>query len=220
MNNGQIISNNINLSLSTEIDINYIDNNSNTVMDFLLSMNHNGHSFLKLYSLSNYNRFFLYKITSILSSAPYCAVGVTFINSNSSFTNFDSFDSVVLTYTDGGDGSSGKSGSSGISGSSGTSGTSGHNGSSGTSFLILAKGTTSIGNPGGSGTNYIVSLGTTLANSNYMVFGSIVSNGDPNQDASTQWVIHNRTLTQFEVFFGEWGAPTQNIDWDWMVVSK
>ena len=87
--------------------------------------------------------------------------------------------------------------------------------------IKLAGGTKTIGDIASSGVSVTVSLGLTLLNSNYAVFGSMVSKStNPQDDTNVIWTVTSRGNTSFVIFCRETGATTQNIDFDWEIRPK
>jgi len=84
---------------------------------------------------------------------------------------------------------------------------------------ILVSGTVTKGDVATPAVAQTVSLGVTLADTNYMVFGTIVSKGTVANDA-VQFSIRNKTTTSFDVIFHELDNVVQNIDWDWFIIHK
>lgn len=81
----------------------------------------------------------------------------------------------------------------------------------------LVSGNTVVGDISSSNTNVTVSLGTTLADNNYLVLITVISLGTPGNDATTIFVVHNKTTTGFDVLFHEVASVVQNISIDWVV---
>ena len=83
----------------------------------------------------------------------------------------------------------------------------------------LASGNQNIGDVNSSGTTQTVSLGTTLADNNYMVLTSIVSaQTNPYNDTSIFLAIRNKTTTSFDVILYEARGVVQNISIDWVIL--
>jgi len=81
----------------------------------------------------------------------------------------------------------------------------------------LVSGNTVVGDISSSNTNVTVSLGTTLADNNYLVLITVISLGTPGNDATTIFVVHNKTTTGFDVLFHEVASVVQDISIDWVV---
>jgi len=86
--------------------------------------------------------------------------------------------------------------------------------------LRLASGTQTIGDIDTGGKSVTVPLGRTLDNSNYMVFGSVVSKGTALIDTTVTWAIESKGNTSFVVRFQEWNTGVQIIDFDWEIKAK
>lgn len=86
--------------------------------------------------------------------------------------------------------------------------------------LRLASGTATVGDVPGEGKSVTISLGKTLNNNSYMVFGSTVSKGTPATDTTVSWIVESRGTTSFIVRFQEWTTGIQNIDFDWEIKAK
>jgi hypothetical protein len=84
--------------------------------------------------------------------------------------------------------------------------------------MIVAKGTQSIGNPSNPGQNYTVTIGSTLANSNYMVIATIVCSNTPTNDTIYPVMIHNKTTTTFDIYLAEPAALAQSLSVDWCII--
>ena len=85
----------------------------------------------------------------------------------------------------------------------------------------LSSGSVNICNIGATG--YIdstITFGTPLATSNYIVLGSIISNGTPYLDSTILWSIRSRTTSGFIVNFREDSAVLQNFAWEWIAFAK
>lgn len=92
----------------------------------------------------------------------------------------------------------------------------------GTSARRIASGTLHVGDVPGAGTLITVSIGSTLPDANYMVFGQLISNnpGSPGIDEIFVPLIRSKTTTFFQVWFEETAANVQNLDWDWIIFEK
>jgi hypothetical protein len=68
------------------------------------------------------------------------------------------------------------------------------------------------------GTMITVPIGSTLANTNYKVQGTIVSLSTHGyDDATVVFAIKNKTTTSFDIYFQETAAITQNVNFDWIL---
>ena len=87
------------------------------------------------------------------------------------------------------------------------------------SLLFLKKGTVNIGDVIGS--TYVVVTFASLGTSNYMVTGSIVSQGaNFTLDNTVIWAIRDRTATSFILCLAETGDHDQNISFDYAIIPK
>lgn len=84
---------------------------------------------------------------------------------------------------------------------------------------ILLSGTATIGDVP-TAADYTVSLGVTLADTNYMVFGTVISKGTPADDSTVIFAVHSRTTTSFKFNVHETANVTQNVDIDWFIIHK
>lgn len=84
----------------------------------------------------------------------------------------------------------------------------------------LASGSVNVGNLVAGGADFTVTFGTPLLTSNYIVMGSMISNGTPDDDATVLWNIRSRTTTNFIVHFREDATVTQNVAWEWIAFAK
>lgn len=88
---------------------------------------------------------------------------------------------------------------------------------------ILEAGSLNLGDiPGGGGADYTVTLGSTVASSDYYVVGTLVSNGgDESANCTCVWVPRGRTTTQFVIHVRELGGGfAQNIAFEYMIFAK
>ena len=88
---------------------------------------------------------------------------------------------------------------------------------------VLSSGTYNVGDISGSVYNeFTVTFGTVLATSNYIVLGSVVSNGTPVNDCVAVWTVRNRTTSAFTLCLRELVSPTvvQNIAFDYIIHAK
>ena len=91
-------------------------------------------------------------------------------------------------------------------------------------FPIVAAGNQNVGDISSTGTTVTISLGTTLASTNYMPIITLVSNGNN----SPSWhdtnlfnmAIGNKTTSSFDVYIYEWSGITQNVSIDWAIVRR
>lgn len=84
-------------------------------------------------------------------------------------------------------------------------------------FLVfLRKGTFFIGDVGSN--DFRTVTFPTVGTSNYMVVGSIVSNGNGVADSEVTFAIKNRTATSFQIYLGEQGTPVQNVSFDYTLI--
>lgn len=91
----------------------------------------------------------------------------------------------------------------------------------GSSARRLADGTLHVGDVPGAGILITVSIGSTLADTNYMVLGQLVSNSvGPGTDEIFVPLIRTRATSFFTVWFEETFPNTQNLDWDWIIFEK
>lgn len=84
---------------------------------------------------------------------------------------------------------------------------------------VLLKGTENVGNIPTT-LSKTISLGITLPDSNYMVFGTIISIGTAVNDSTVIFAITARSTTDFDVMFHETAAVAQNVDFDWFIIHK
>ena len=84
--------------------------------------------------------------------------------------------------------------------------------------VFLGNGVMHIGDLPWGGASINISLGKTLANSNYGVTGSIISNGASISDnARVTWAVLERTSTSFTIRFQEIEDRPENIDFYWEI---
>lgn len=85
----------------------------------------------------------------------------------------------------------------------------------------LSSGSLNVGNIGSSGYNsFVVTFPTALLTTNYIIMGSIISNGTDYLDATVLWVIKNKTTTTFTVTLREDSSVLQNVAFEWIAFSK
>lgn len=83
---------------------------------------------------------------------------------------------------------------------------------------VKAYGTYVVNNPPyPAGFTKTISIGSTLANTNYIVLGTLISLGAPGYDAGVQWALVSKTTTSFDVFFGDIYSLSQNVNFDWIL---
>jgi hypothetical protein len=87
---------------------------------------------------------------------------------------------------------------------------------------ILAAGTLNVGDVGGGGADFTVTIpGGPLSTAAYYVAGTFISNGSSVRvDSVVQFSIRNRTTTTFQVHFEEFSAGVQNIAWEYILFKK
>lgn len=83
-------------------------------------------------------------------------------------------------------------------------------------LLFLRKGTYVIGDVGAN--DYRLITFSNVGTSNYMVVGSIVSNGNGESDSEVTYAIKNKTATSFVLYLGEQGTPVQNVSFDYTLI--
>lgn len=84
----------------------------------------------------------------------------------------------------------------------------------------LASGNYNIGDVPATFSNYTIPIGKTLANNNYMVLVTLISqSGTPGTDLIDVISVYGKSTTQFKVYLHEPGPITQNVSLDWMIVS-
>jgi len=85
---------------------------------------------------------------------------------------------------------------------------------------ILYSGSVDVGNITTGGKNVTVTFPSALSTSSYFILGSIVSNGTAELDATSLWVITNRSTTSFTIHFREDAEVTQNIAFEYILFAK
>jgi hypothetical protein len=90
----------------------------------------------------------------------------------------------------------------------------------------LASGTEILGNAdpnqsdAGQGGTHTISIGHMLADNNYMVLFTILSNSaDPQNDLYHNVTFRAKTRTTFDVYFREAAGHVQNISLDWTLIA-
>lgn len=88
-------------------------------------------------------------------------------------------------------------------------------------ILVRSAGPVNVGDVPTGGITVTASFGQTLASTSYMIFICVYSNGDPHNDTTTSWTfpVAGKLTTGFQVRFQEWNAQTQNLSFDWFVLS-
>lgn len=82
------------------------------------------------------------------------------------------------------------------------------------------SGNENIGSVSNAGTITSISLGTTLANTNYIALVMVVgASSTPHEDTVFAPVIRNKTTTSFDVLLVSTGGETTNVSIDWMLFS-
>jgi hypothetical protein len=84
---------------------------------------------------------------------------------------------------------------------------------------ILAKGTVTVGDVGDPST-IAVTFPSTLADTNYVVSGSLVSNGTLSSDSNCFWMVRNKTTSGFTLVVQETSRTTQNLSFDYVVFKR
>lgn len=84
---------------------------------------------------------------------------------------------------------------------------------------ILAKGTVTVGDVGDPST-IAVTFPSTLADTNYVVSGSLVSNGNLSDDRNCFWMVRNKTTSGFTLVVQETSRTTQNLSFDYVVFKR
>ncbi len=85
---------------------------------------------------------------------------------------------------------------------------------------LLFMGSHNIGNIGAGGYEDMdVTFGVTLSTASYMVVGTFVSNGTPQQDATIVYAIRSKTTTKFSATFREVAAVTQNVAFEYLIFA-
>lgn len=89
------------------------------------------------------------------------------------------------------------------------------------SAKILARSAapTHVGDIPGGGIQITVPLGLTLSGTSYMPFVTFYSNGTPHDDTSFSFTVLNRTTNGFDIRLQEWFGATQNVSFDWFILS-
>lgn len=85
----------------------------------------------------------------------------------------------------------------------------------------LASGNVNVGDIPSGGTQVGIAFGVTLANTNYIVLITCISQGTPFDDATSHWpAIFGKTTAGCTVRLQEGVGVTQNISIDWIVLAK
>ena len=84
---------------------------------------------------------------------------------------------------------------------------------------ILAKGTVTVGDVGDPST-IAVTFPSTLADTNYVVTGSLVSNGTLSADKNCFWMVRGKSTTGFTLVVQETERTTQNLSFDYVVFKR
>ena len=88
-----------------------------------------------------------------------------------------------------------------------------------TASKILAKGTVTVGDVGDPST-IAVTFPSTLADTNYVVTGSLVSNGTLSADKNCFWMVRSKTTSGFTLVVQETSRTTQNLSFDYVVFKR
>lgn len=88
-----------------------------------------------------------------------------------------------------------------------------------TASKILAKGTVTVGDVGDPST-ISVTFPSTLADTNYVVTGSLVSNGTLSADKNCFWMVRSKTTSGFTLVVQETSRTTQNLSFDYVVFKR
>lgn len=87
-------------------------------------------------------------------------------------------------------------------------------------YQILDTGYHLYGDPGGTFYGTVL-LNATLSNTDYEIFGTMISLGSSyNNDNDCVFRVSNKTTTQFLLFIGEYNSSVQKIGFHWMAVHK
>lgn len=84
----------------------------------------------------------------------------------------------------------------------------------------LASGSVNFGDVPTGGADFAVTFGSTLSTADYIVMGSMVTNGTAEPDSTLIWTIKNRTTAGFTVHVREIGAFVQSVAWEWIAFAK
>lgn len=89
---------------------------------------------------------------------------------------------------------------------------------------VVAGGSVYIGDIPGGDTNFgPISLGVSLANTNYKIVGhltSLIAGGGTQWDLDDDgvWQLTAKTTTSFTIRIGEYAGHTQNLNFDWLAI--
>lgn len=88
-------------------------------------------------------------------------------------------------------------------------------------ILLRSSSPVVVGDVPTGGVTIGVSFGSTLASTSYMPIIVLYSNGDPHNDTTVTYTYpaSGKLTTGFTVRFQEWNAQTQNLSFDWFVLS-
>lgn len=85
---------------------------------------------------------------------------------------------------------------------------------------VIGSGTYTIGDAVGTDSVRTISF-TDVGTSAYIVTGSLVSNStSSNDDDDVFWSIKNKTSNSFQLLLREVAGVTQNLDFDYVLISK
>ena len=86
---------------------------------------------------------------------------------------------------------------------------------------ILAAGSAYIGDIATPYTTHTVTLGSTLANTNYVVLITPTSAAsNVSDDLNTFFAVKNKTTSSFDIVARESASAVQNLSVDWVIISK
>jgi len=85
---------------------------------------------------------------------------------------------------------------------------------------VIGSGTYTIGDASGTDSVRTISF-TDIGTSAYIVTGSLVSNSaSSNDDDDVFWMVKNKTSSSFQLLLREVAGVTQNLDFDYVLISK
>lgn len=85
---------------------------------------------------------------------------------------------------------------------------------------VIGSGTYTIGDAVGTDSVRTISF-TDVGTSAYIVTGSLVSNStSSNDDDDVFWSVKNKTSSSFQLLLREVAGVTQNLDFDYVLISK
>lgn len=85
---------------------------------------------------------------------------------------------------------------------------------------VIGSGTYTIGDAVGTDSVRTISF-TDIGTSAYIVTGSLVSNSaSSNDDDDVFWMVKNKTSSSFQLLLREVAGVTQNLDFDYVLISK